>query len=658
MAGVVLLASAHLYVQAQGPGYSGFFQVLDHGFTILCVLLLFLLCSAAGRFLLVRSRVPFEDPLEILLFSFALGAGAVSTSILFFGVLFGVSSMSLSGVLLFYTVLGRRELQETPHLLADGFRRLRDRVHPASLSIFALVTLFMVAQALTPPYDWDELMYHIRIPAQYLQEQRIYLPEDNLHAAYIQLVHMLYLPLLAFGAPSGPALVSAFFALLLGLAVYNFCLHFTDRLTANLSGVLVWGNAMLLFIAATARVGITLCLFLFLAHYSLFRAFYEPSKRVWFFLGGILLGLAIAVKYLAFLYVLALSPWILMIAVLSSKGKIDTLRSLFLFGILTVATSLPWQVKNWFLFERPFYPIVTSDLVQPWLTSLYPGQDLVSGGESEVFTMLRSVREPFDLYKFFVSPGRLTVEAEGRFYFPSFILLLVPVWPLVPQRTFLTWLAFPALCYIGAVVLYSSRTNLRYLAPALVPMTIVACQVFANLCRQLPFKRAVQMLTVLFVMLGMSASAATVYLVTSRTSLLEYLGGVVSREGYLKMGGMVPYFYTDMVEYVNEHVPKDGRILMILEARGYYFKAPVIQDNNLWNWPLLAAKAPFEDCMASTGFSHVLLGARSLRYYKGRGLDMEVFRWGAFKKFAVKCLMPVYRSPSFILFEIRNNGKE
>src|SRR5439155_1832013 len=271
LAGLVLfsaaaLIGAHLYVGFRGPGFRGPLLVLDHLFELSLVLALLALCAGVGRFALTQCRVTLNQPLEALSFSTALGAGLVATSILVCGLLSALEAPVLGLLVLVWAFLARKELGALPSLCAHSWAVLRTRTGVVGLSIAGAIGLFMISQALAPPIDWDSLMYHLRVPAQFAQEGRVYLTEDNLNGAFVGLVHMLYVPLLALGSSAGPALVSAVLALLLGAAVLAFCVRFLDGPTSALSLSLLSGSTILLLTAITARVDVTLAVYVFLAH--------------------------------------------------------------------------------------------------------------------------------------------------------------------------------------------------------------------------------------------------------------------------------------------------------------------------------------------------------------------------------------------------------
>jgi hypothetical protein len=658
LGGVSLVAfaiAAHLYVNVQGPGYVGPLLVLDHVFDLILALGLLAICASLGNFVLVRCGCRFDQPLETLLFSTAIGAGLLSTSILICGLLSGLNAPILGALLLFFAFLTRKELRELPTLVVQSFSSLRTNSPVWGLTIFGAVAFFMLSEAMAPPLDWDSLMYHLRVPAQFLQHGRIYLPEDNLHTAFVQLAHMLYLPLLAFGSPAGAALVSAFFALGLGLAVFALSLRFLNRATAGLSLALLWGSTSLLLIAITPRVDVTLAYYLFLAHYALLMALHDTEGRPFFFLSGALLGLAFGVKYSALFYILALSPLILWVTRSRFPGVAAFSRALAFFGLTVLGSALPWLIKNWLLHAAPLFPYFSARGIEPWLAPLYGGQSVVVDISEMIREWNRQVSIPFNLLDLFISPGRLEVEDEAVLYALNPIFLLLPLWLLfLPGRT-LSWLIIPALCHVIGLVLYLPSNNLRYLIPAVAPLTIVATYIIDRLRLRFLSPKAATWVSVLIIGVALLPSGKIIGLRLTEGMALKYLSGTISWESYVRRNPF-PFgnrAYADVAFYVNRHVPPDSRILMIYDARGYYFTVPVIQDNWPTNWPLLSQTQAVRNCLRSTGISHILVNSGALSYYTRRGMDPRLLQWDAFRQFAEKCLLPVHEAQGFILYRVK-----
>ena len=655
------LAVAHIYVGTQGTDYAGALLFLDHLFDFGVALALLVICTGLGRFALARCNVVFDQPLEALTFATAVGAGIVATSILILGFLSGLYTLSLGLLLVLLAVLARKELGELPALTAQGLNYLKQNSGGRvplifGTLVFGAAALFMIILALAPPVDWDALMYHVQVPAQFLQNHRVYLPEDNLHTALVGLVHILYLPLLAVGSSSGPALLNALLALMLGVGVFSLSARFLGGQTGSLSLALLWGTTTVLLVAISPRVDVTLGLYLFLAHYALLKALSDPSDRTHFYLAAVLLGFALGIKYHALLYMLGLAPLMIWVVGSRTRNLTASVGPLVLFGLLVLAAALPWLVKNWILLRAPFHPFLAETTLQPWLIPFFGTHNVPPSVNPEIFQWIWEIRLPFNLRDAFFSPGRLTIELEGTFYHANPALLLLPLWVLFLKNRTLNWLVIPAVGYLLALLISFPLTNLRYLIPAVAPLTIVSVYMAVRSCERFLSAGAARVLLVLLGGLALAPSGKAAYAWLSRTEALGYLIGVSSTEDYLATH-LDPTVrqYAPLVRFVNGQLAEDSRILMLFEARGYYLNPSVIQDNQVTNWPLLAPKLAPDTCLEAAGISHVLLGTGALNYYVQGGLDPELIRWKAFQQFAERCLAPIYRGPAFVLFRLRDD---
>jgi len=297
VAGLVAIGGlliAHLAMANQGGGYTGVLLILDQLFAVALVLGMFAIAAGVGGRLLKAGGLRLE-PLEALLFGTTAGLGTLATAIFAVGWL-SVRPVVLLAVLVGAAFIGRNELRELPLLVKDVLACLRARANRLSLSVFVVVALVVITGALTPPTDWDALMYHLRVPQQFLEHGSIYLTEDNAHWAFVSLPHMLYLPLLALGIPAGPALVSALCTLAIALAMFAFALRFLDQRTAGFSLAVLWGSGMLVLVAISPRIDTILALYLFLVHYAVICAMESKDAR-FLYLSAALAGMAVGVKY-------------------------------------------------------------------------------------------------------------------------------------------------------------------------------------------------------------------------------------------------------------------------------------------------------------------------------------------------------------------------
>jgi hypothetical protein len=647
--------AAHIVTTGSAMDVTGPLLLLDHLFDLFAVTAVFTICFGVGRFLLRWYRPGFQDPIDVLVFAISSGGAVVGVGNLAIGALGGFHPIILWLVLVVTALATRRHLAEIPALLrrvTDTIGRARKESHLVDLGLVVsgVAAAFMLVNALTPPVDWDSLMYHLQVPAQFLETGRVHLPVDNLHVALVGLPHMLYAPLIGVHSVAGPALASAAFAILLGLATFRVAARFFGAAAAGASLALLWGSSTILLVGITPRVDVTLALYTFLAHYALLIAV-EDRHRASYYLAAALLGCAFGVKYHAGLYLIGLAPLIVGCARPFTKKRAALLH-LVAFGLVFVITAGPWILKNVALLGAPFYPFLTPIRLEPWLAGFFGSTGVPEGASAAIFAILSEVRVPFNVWDAFFAPSRLTVELEGAFYYASPALLIVPLWLALLRHRWLTWFVVPALLYLLVLILPFPATNLRYLIPAIIPLTIVAGQLAASLASRLAPQHVHGPALTILILLSLIPSARTAYTWLTRTIALSHAAGVTSRSEYLAShfdaGVQV---YAPVVEFVNDSIPDESRVLMLFEARGYYFAPHVLQDNRVTNWPLLATTVADDACLDTDAFTHVLLATGSMAYYQQRGLAADVVQEAKLQDYARRCWQLIYQGPGFVAFE-------
>jgi hypothetical protein len=650
---VISLISAHLYVVAKNGDYVGPLIILDHFFNMGLVVALLTVCAAVGLWLQERFRLTFDTPLEALLFFVAIGSSAVGASILILGLLSGLQPITLASVMVLWALLARCEIVTVCQLIAEASIEIKKRGDVLSLTVFAIVGGFMISQALLPPRDWDSLMYHLRVPLQFLQAGKIYLPEDNLHAAFVQLVHMLYLPLLAFRSYSGPALTSTCFGLFLGLASFAVASRFLEGKTAPFCQTLLWVSPVIPLIAITPRIDVTLAFFLLLTHLALLKAQHHEEH---FNFAAVLLGTAIGIKHNAFLYGLGLTPLILHLVCVLQNSWNKRINSLAVFCAIVLATASPWLIKNWLLFDSPIYPFLAQRRVDGWLSFLYSEEVYAELVNPQIWTSLTEAYHRFDLWNFITNKVDASLEREAIQYTISpLFLCLCLLLRREPANNIRLWLVIPAFVFLTGTVMSSTSVNIRYLVPVLAPFTLVSADLLIRHCNSLLTSRKSAGVCKILAVVLLLPTLQMMFNWTLHNLSIKYFLGLISRENYLKQHVFPPDHaeYYHAVSYINRNNTGINKVLMLFEARGLYSNVPVIQDNLLTNWALLAGKISNLNCLQATNISHVLLYRAALDYNLKRGLNPAATRWAEFQSFADNCLVPVYYGANgYVLYRI------
>lgn len=617
------------------------------------------LCASLGAVLIGRWILEGDIGQGMWLgYCTALGAGLLSLCVLALGMLGILQPLVLGGMLSFLLLSSIRAVPRVARALRGALVELNRRAAEEDLRLLpalcGLVVLPFLLLALLPPTDWDSLMYHLDIPMEWLRASRILLPADNYHFIYVGLNQFLYLPLLAVKATSAPAILNLGFAALLGLSLFDLAGRFVGGRTALLSLVALLSSTSILLVASTARVDSTLALLLLLAGAALEKALDATAQLRWQTLAGVLLGCAIGTKWSA----LAFLPGMLGIYLWSRWRAERSLRSLSVqllwISSLLAMLALPWLLKNAAFVGPPLYPMGAERRSEPWIAQAYGSRDVPAGVDPVAFTQLSQARQGFNLFDFFFRPGHLTIEAEGRWYFPSLLMLGIPALAFLRRRpTVLRWL-FSSSAFCALALGVRASTNLRYLIPALPGFCLAAAYALSELgehLRPAAFRRRT-ILTLASLTLVLTGIAGVVRLAGSSHSL-PFLLGREDAARYLTDSGSPLGELGPLLERVNVQLSSNARVLMLFEARGLYFRPRTLQDNRLTNWPLLAVHLAGDTCLHRTGVTHVLVNEAALHYYVERGMDPAVLAWDAFDGFRAACLKEVDRSGSHTLYEVR-----
>jgi hypothetical protein len=647
-----VLGVVHVYVIGQGDRYAGPLLVVDHIFDAGSVLFLLALCSAVGLRVLTACRVGFDRPLERMLFPTAVGAGAVATLALVLSLTLGARPWVLWLMMLALTVLARRELLESLRTALESGHRLVP-VNRDPLMIFGLVVLggvaaFLLLYATPPPSDWDTLTYHLPVPSDFLSQGRLHVPEDNLHVTRTGLIHFLYLPLLAVQSVSAPALLSAAMALLLAVAMFAFCSRFLIRETAAVSLASFWGTSMFLLVAITPRIDLTLALFLFLAHYGLLMAL-SSSSRAHFLVAGVLLGFAFGVKFPAGTYILALLPLIVWAARSLDPAPSRMARNLLWFGLLAGLAGVPWLIKNWLLLGAPAYPFLSPRILQPWLVPILGSYHVPASIDPNLFGWEWDLRNTFNLREAFLDPGRLTIEVEGNLYFMNPILLAWPLGLLFTRDRTIRWLLIPGALSLAFILIPFPYSNPRYLIPSLVPLTIVALHSIVLITQRLVDREKSFLILIPVVLATLLPTVFSMFVWMTQVNPVPYLIGTASKKQFLENHVFLEE-HTQLVDLVNSELPTESRILLLYEARSYYFERQVLQDNLWTNWPLLASTLDQDPCLETTGLTHVVINKGAVSYLVDGGMDLDLVEWPQWEVFRDRCLTLMHEDQVYELY--------
>jgi len=480
-------------------------------------------------------------PLERVVFGVPLGMGTLSYTFLAVGLLGGAKAVPLTGGMLVVGLplafLGYRSLPKR----TKGEEQSAGVLGIAVALVLGLCALATLAGALNPPgavQEWDSVSYHLAAPKRYLAEGRIYYIPDDHHSNFPFTLNMLYLWMLSLGSIAGAKLCHWLCGVLLTLAVYTAGERFFNKTVGQVAAVIIATTPLLLWESTTAYIDLALALFSFL---SVYAALLAPRTLL---LSAVLMGLALGTKTTALVF------WGMGLVGVFVAYRAQALR----WGAVSLALGLPWYLKT-FLY--------TGDPVYPFGWKLFHGRywsEPAATSYAQAQAAFGFGKDPLNLL---VAPWNVTMEAglispKQPFIFTEYVNFgLSPVYlglglmlPIFVKR----WEKPAMALLIWAVGISATwffmMQQTRYLVPALPAFALVLAWALLQGGK--------------LVKAGGGALIA-----------LSALWG-----GYLAVTQLIapaPLGAVEKAEFwINENAPKDAKVALFDETRGFYLDRPYV----------------------------------------------------------------------------------
>jgi 4-amino-4-deoxy-L-arabinose transferase-like glycosyltransferase len=599
-----------------------------------------------GRRLTTRISRSRMEPLEALLVGLGLGFGFLAFLILGLGVVGLISMPIFFGLLVLLTLLtGRSSIRFLKGLPLPRPGRL--------IALFIIVSMALtLTLALLPATSWDGLFYHLTGPKLYLEQGRILSGIDIPHLNFPFLFEMLYLLALTLGREAAPILLHFTFALMLAGLVYLMARQLLKVRNAWFAVLFLLAIPMILSLAGWAYNDLALAFYEVLALYALLKwrrggidkaAIQEPSDNTyqdysWLILSGIMLGLAMGLKYTS---IVALFSLALLLIWWYRKEVRKALKPLLLFAGLAFLVASPWLVKNLIFTGNPVYPFVfggenwdefraaayseggTGIAYDAESCTEYSPEFLVgqhpTGCEIDIGTLAaRSLLLPFD-----ITLGLRDASQDGPIG-PLFLIFLpLIIFYLIARRHelpyaaggflffALTQYAFWTIGVVSSAALWQSRL--------LIPGLVALCPVLAWILQDLAHldHPRFSLQRMLYLIIG------SVLLVGI---LIQFINWIPQQPwGYL-LGGETEELYLrrrlghhyEAMQSINTMTPDEAAIAFMWEPRSYYCDRDCQPDSILDEFGHLQHQygdaQNMVNAMRDEGITHVLIFEKGLDF--------------------------------------------
>lgn len=576
--------------------------------SILVVVVIALAAYGLGAFLLDGLRLSVQDRAAHFIFSITVGLIGAGTALAVMG-LVGLLYPPLIGVC---TVVGAfwtvGTLISAQHGLVSGAgdeldcgmgdSEPSDVSPPNWLLCFAgasaiIAALGALVGAAAPTTAGDALCYHLELPKAFLADGRLaYYPYSE-NSTFPLLVEMWFLWGMALDGPVAAGLIHWLLGLLLAGSTVVLGTPIVGRRWAWIAGCVALAvpgvtNQMT---APMNDLGLALTTAVALAAW--WRAVMLEEGRRWLIVAGIAAGGALATKYLALLFALAMAVGCIWVACRKRPKRKLVLESIAVVTVVAVSTAGLWYVRAAWHRGNPVYPFL-NEVLGPQSPTCSDAHQTLPESKSRLG---RTLWGPLTAaWQVTMKPDRL----GGRSHQPGVMFLA-----LLPGLFLVRRLAgLGTLLVIGAsywVVWYLLRQNVRFLLP-LIPIGAVAVVwVVAEMRRFPAAPRWIGMALVCAIM----AAYTTVAAARCREQL-AVATGLQSRDVYL--ASVEPTWKAAAAS--NASFGQHGHLLS-LDHRAYYFNCPVTRESVYRRYTGYHLSVDRPDDLVSVlreaGFSHLLL---------------------------------------------------
>jgi len=508
----------------------------------------------------------------------------------------------------------------------------------------ACVLLAMVLNlvgAMTPPFEYDALEYHLGALADYQRAGRIVFLPHNFYSNMPQLTEMLYLVASVTTSDVAAKLLHWLFGVLGALAVYGLAQRLWSKSVGVTAAALFYCTPFVQDLSQTARIDLATALFATLA-FGAGVLWAEEEKQEFLWLSALCAGAAVATKWPAVPIILL--PVALMPALRRKFGLSVGIC------LISVAMVSPWLVKNWWLAGNPVYPLFNTWFPNPhW-----------SVEQAMVFARRHSPTFDWSGLKQLVTlPWTYSFTEPGA---APLLLMTTPLILLVPKAApaakRLGWL------FIGAYGAWYCCTfrPWRFLFPAFGVAAVAAALAMEKLGRDAVLGTALRLAVGIVLMTSLAALGLNDLAdIENPERVPPQINFVRYDLGQFTRGEFVSRIGKDMLEpivWMNEYLPGNAKLLYVGEARAYYARNPVVWSTAFDQNPLTAmsreAKSP-EELLAKLrerGITHVYVNFSELDRLRTGYNYMVDANWGLIRNTLENDAREVHQSGRRIVYEL------
>jgi hypothetical protein len=391
------------------------------------------------------------------------------------------------------------------------------------------------------------MVYHIAMPAKYLQHHGFFYYEDVFFTSFPMNASLFFAIPLAFKLDMAAHIINVIFTLMTTLAIFEFSKHYFSQKVASLAAIIFITTPLTSLSAIIPAAEPSLTFYSFLS-FLLLLSHIDNKNAIHLILSGASAGIALGIKYTHAAYLI-----MILLFLLPFLPKTHSLKSglIIISGLLLFATIIfsPWLIKNIVIHNDPLYPYFSkfSSNTTEIIYQLTPKTNLLTSIKNYLLT---------PLYMNFKNMGAAGIIG------PIFLILLP--WLIAGSKKQHRFFKLFLVSSVAGIITFTITVHwLRLFLPIIPIMSVLYASALLNIKNTL-LEKTYKFATFIPICFNILILLNHIQIF----GLFNYAFGAESKDKFLPP--LVEYY--PVAKFIQRIAPSDANILFIGECRTYYFE--------------------------------------------------------------------------------------
>ncbi|MBU1752253.1 glycosyltransferase family 39 protein [bacterium] len=520
----------------------------------------------------------------------------------------------------------------------------------------------MLILVFVPTMTFDAMVYHLAVPAKYIQAHRIHYIPYICFSNYSLNMEMLFTMGLLLGGDTLAKFIHLSFGLLSGAGIFCLAKRYFGQETAGFSLLAFFSIPLACFIMVQPFNDLGLVFYELMAVYA-FVNWTTTGQKPWLVMCALMCGFAMGVKYTGGICAGILLVGVITVGVGSKPTLIPNglcrkhtnISNVCLMLFIPFLLNLPWFIRSFIYTGNPVYPM------------LYP---LFGGINWNDFNHMRYIHEMTAGYgpqvAWYLKPFAciyqliLDWKSKGVPVCPIFLLLLPGIlyqryYLLIRQRLPVAFKLLAVYCLLFFLIWTYTTSVDRFFLPCMGILSIVVGYIAASL----PLRRTVITWVILCCLWNTYHLCQTI----RTNSYWKCINRAAGHQLLCERSPIADYY--SVITYINTHLPCRSKILFIGEARSYYCQKEVLINSHLDTTIIVEMVRKSMDeydvlkKLKQQGITHILYNQTGADWLSQK---FDYFHWdnrsqqAIYQRFMTRQLIPIYKKKGMVLFRL-SEGK-